>query len=207
MRRDHPRLSRRQRCGGLQQRHVRRRERPSAQIPGGALQQPLGGGIDELDPAIEIEHDNPRRRHIEDAAQEIVLLLHALPLGAETVDHPVVHTNQVVDFRLSHVAKARRVVAVVEELRAIANERERAEHAPHERHASRERRHEDQLHGEQPQPILAQEIHARRCEQCVHGDEIDGEADAERQGPTLPGRAGCDACRAEALPHMRRSQG
>ena len=161
-------------ASGLEQRHVRAPAsvRPRS-IPGGALQQPLGGGIDEIDAPVEIEHDNPRRRHVEDAAEEIVLLLHALPLGAQTVDHPVVHANQPVDLRLSHVAKARRVVAVVEELRAVADERERAEHAPHERHARRERRHEDQLHGEEPQPILAQEIHARRREERVHGDEVE----------------------------------
>jgi hypothetical protein len=147
----------------------------------GSLQQSFGGRVDQVDAVIEIQHDDAGGRDVEDAPEEVVLLLNALPLGAQAVDHPVVHRDQPIDFGLADADKPCRVVAVVQELRAVAHERERPEHAPYQHDAGRERGQEHDLDREEPQRVLTKDIQARHRQQRMDDGEVQGEAGAERQ--------------------------
>ena len=72
---------------------------------------------------------------LQDAREEVLLLLQLDALSAQRVHHPVVDLNQPIDVGLLDLANARHEVAVFEQLRALADELERFEEAARERQA------------------------------------------------------------------------
>ncbi len=87
------------------------------------------GGVEEVDTSVVIEDDGARRRHLQQALEEVVLLAHADPLGAQRVGHAVVDLDQPIDLGLAGRPEARRVVALLEQLRTLADERMGAQQA------------------------------------------------------------------------------
>src|ERR1051326_1483222 len=108
-----------------------------------------------------------------------MLLFRSKPLFAQAIDHLVVDADQRVHLRLADGNKARRKIALVDQLRAGANQIERNEEAAHQNDSADEEQREQSFDDEE-EDVLFDEHDARRDrEHDVQRDEVDREFGAE----------------------------
>jgi hypothetical protein len=117
---------------------------------------------------------------VHDLLEQELLFLEARALVAEVVGHAVVEGDERVDVRVTRRPEALREVALREEVGAGSNELERGGGRAHEPKAGGERGDECDLHGDEPDAILAQERDGEGRGRQVHGDEVEPEARAYR---------------------------
>ena len=143
------------------------------------IQQPLGRRVDAADPAVEVENDDARWRHLEHAAEELVLLGDAHAFVPEMVDHPVVDADQLVDLRLPDRQEPRRELLVSNQAQALGGEPEIPVHLAPQAQPDDERQREDGFDGNQPEGVCEKQIDSQRGEHRVQGDEIGDGAPAQ----------------------------
>ena len=119
---------------------------------GRAAEQPPGRRVGEGDPPLEVEDDDPRGGHREDAGEEALLLLVPRALLAQLVRHAVVDADQPVHLGLAHLPEAGGEVALREEARGLLERLEPAAQAAQEGEAEEERDREHGLDGQEPHP-------------------------------------------------------
>ena len=153
--------------------------RSPASVLGGAAQQPPGRRVGEGDPPLEVEDDDPRGRHREDAGEQALLLLVPRALLAQLVRHAVVDADQPVHLGLAHVPEAGGEVALREEARGLFERLEPAAQAAQEREAKEERDREHGLDRQEPHPAAAQQEERHPGEERVEEEEVGEEAGGE----------------------------
>ena len=136
-------------------------------------------GVGRRHAAFVIEDDHAGGRHVEQAAEEVLLLLQPDALVAQVVHHAVVDLHEQVDVRVPRFEEPRRELALVEQLGALPHDGERGGQARDDEHAPDEGDDEGGLDGDEPEAVALEQVRRRGREQGVHHDEVHDEAAAE----------------------------
>lgn len=157
------------------------REEEAARLLRGQSQSPGGGGIQKIDPLVEVENDDAGRRGLEDLGQEVMLLAEFRAFVAQIVSHTVIEENEAIKLRPAGFLEARGELLLIQKPCAFSQEIETVEQPSHEAKADEDRKHEKHLDGQEPQAVGDQERNHQSREGDMEDRHIDEETVPETQ--------------------------